>query len=266
MLEVKSQALLSLQDQAALYPVDMSFKDRLRQARKATHPKVTQAMVAKALEVSPQAVSGWERGEAMPEPDKLLPLGNILQVDVAWLLGESSSIKLKGETVKPTADPVKSLVVPKPTQSSLADVTDGSGAIPGSELVGDQDLPVFGTAQGGTGALIVSDRAVDWVVRPAPLLRVKDGYGMIVTGDSMDPAIKSGATALVNPHLPPRAGDLCVFRNHQDDGTVLVCIKELRRQTDTAWHVRQLNPRKDITLKKSEWQVCHVTVGSFYGR
>lgn len=244
----------------------MSFKDRLRQARKATQPKVTQAMVAKALDVSPQAVSGWERGEAMPEPDKLLPLGNILKVDVAWLLGESAAIKLKSETVKATAEPTKSLVVTKSSHSTVADVTDASGMIPGAELVGDQDLPVFGTAQGGTGALIVSDRAVDWVVRPAPLLRVKDGYGMIVSGDSMDPAIKSGATVLVNPHLPPRAGDLCVFRNHRDDGSVYVCIKELRRQTDTAWHVRQLNPRRDFTLKKADWQVCHVTVGSFYGR
>jgi phage repressor protein C with HTH and peptisase S24 domain len=137
---------------------------------------------------------------------------------------------------------------------------------PGAELFGEADLPVFGTAQGGRGALIVTDRAVDWVVRPAPLLRVRDGYGMIVTGDSMDPAAKSGSTALVNPHLPPRPGDVCIFRSHADDGEVNVCIKELVRWTDDLWHVKQYNPPKTYTLKRSEWQVCHVTVGNYSGR
>ena len=137
---------------------------------------------------------------------------------------------------------------------------------PSSDLFGEADLPVFGTAQGGRGALIVTDRAVDWVLRPAPLLRVRDGYGMIVTGDSMDPAVKSGSTALVNPHLPPRPGDVCIFRSHSDDGTVIVCIKELVRATDDAWHVKQYNPKKSFVLKRSDWQICHVTVGNYSGR
>ncbi len=125
---------------------------------------------------------------------------------------------------------------------------------------------MFGTAQGGSGALIVTDQPVDWVVRPDPLLRVRDGYGMIVTGDSMAPMHKHGSTALVNPHLPYRSGDTCIFRNHADDGEVQVIIKELRRYTETTWHVRQYNPLKDYTLKRSEWQICHVTVGNYFGR
>jgi phage repressor protein C with HTH and peptisase S24 domain/lambda repressor-like predicted transcriptional regulator len=133
-------------------------------------------------------------------------------------------------------------------------------------LFGGRDLPVFGTAQGGSGALIVTDQAVDYVVRPAPLLRVRDGYGMIVTGESMSPKIESGDTVLVNPHLPPRNGDTCVFRCHQDDGTVLAIVKKLRRFNDDTWFVSQLNPQKDFTLKRSEWQVCHVTVGSYFSR
>jgi phage repressor protein C with HTH and peptisase S24 domain len=133
-------------------------------------------------------------------------------------------------------------------------------------LTGDRDLPVFGTAEGGRGALILSNDAVDWVLRPDPLLRVKDGYGMIVTGDSMAPEHRSGSTALVNPHLPWRAGDTCVFRSVSDDGTELAIIKELRRWTDSLWYVRQHQPRKDFTLKRSEWQVCHVTVGNYKRR
>ncbi len=129
----------------------------------------------------------------------------------------------------------------------------------------ERDLPVFATAQGGRGgALIMSNEAVDWVVRPAPLLRVRDGYGMIVSGDSMSPKFENGSTALVNPHLPPRNGEACVFRNHQDDGTVLAIIKTLLRFNDDTWFVKQYNPKKEFQLKRSEWQICHVTVGSYF--
>lgn len=133
-------------------------------------------------------------------------------------------------------------------------------------VFGGRDLPVFGTAQGGSGALIVTDQAVDYVVRPAPLLRVRDGYGMIVTGDSMSPRVESGDTVLVNPHLPPRNGDTCVFRSHQDDGTVLAIVKRLRRHNDDTWYVTQFDPPKDFTLKRSEWQVCHVVVSINFSR
>lgn len=125
------------------------------------------------------------------------------------------------------------------------------------------DLPVYGTVQGGEGALIISDGPVDYVARPSVLLRVQDGYGMIVAGDSMYP-LKAGATALVNPHLPPRNEDICVFRCHADDGSVHAMIKEYRGQTDTHWKVRQYNPPKDFALKKTQWQVCHRVVGSYF--
>nr|WP_249810682.1 S24 family peptidase [Bradyrhizobium sp. 17] len=139
-----------------------------------------------------------------------------------------------------------------------------SDFIPASQLVGDRDLPVFGTAQGGSGALIVSNEPVDWVVRPDPLLRVKDGYGMIITGDSMDPALRAGSVALINPHLPPGLGDFCLFRSHAEDGTTHAVIKEYRGETEVVWKVRQYNPPKDFTLKKSEWQIRHRVVGTYF--
>jgi len=137
------------------------------------------------------------------------------------------------------------------------------GSRPGSELVGEVDLPVFGMAEGGRGALIITDEPVDRVVRPEPLLRVKEGYGIIVSGDSMSPAHKSGSTALVNPHLPPRPGDSCIFRSHAEDGTVHICIKELVRATKEEWIVKQYTPAKTFGLKRSLWQECHVVVGNF---
>jgi len=195
-----------------------------------------------------------------------IPLAELLGVSEDELRGPSSKLP-KREYVKVNPSGRESLVADISRRNKLPDNQQAAPEItPGSQLVGDRDLPVFGTAQGGSGALIVTDQPVDWVVRPDPLLRVKDGYGMIVTGDSMDPVHKHGSIALVNPHIPWRAGDTCIFRSHKDDGDNLVIIKELRRSTDDTWYVRQYNPPKDFTLKRSEWQVCHVTVGNFFAR
>ncbi len=189
-------------------------------------------------------------------------LADILKVPENELRGPSNPLPKRAYT-KPqdaTVPPQHNLRKPDNRQNSL-----DTSSLHAPQLFGAADLPVFGTAQGGhSGSLIMSNEAVDYVIRPAPLLRVKDGYGMIVAGDSMSPQFESSSTALVNPHLPPRNGDTCVFRNHQDDGTVLVLIKKLRRFTDETWFVSQFNPAKDFTLKRAEWQVCHPTVGSYF--
>lgn len=204
-----------------------------------------------------------KRGYPLELPEKSrLPLAQLLGITEERLRGPSSLlpareyVKLNGTVADPPRDQRMS--------STGHNLVDSATLQP--PVLGDRDLPVFGTAQGGSGALIVTDQAVDYVVRPAPLLRVRDGYGMIVTGDSMSPKIENGDTVLVNPHLPPRNGDTCVFRSHQDDGTVLAIVKKLRRFNDKIWFVSQFSPEKDFELKRSEWQVCHVTVGSYFSR
>lgn len=200
----------------------------------------------------------------LPE-DVRFALAELLKVSEDQLRGTSAKLP-KREYMK-TNNPDQSLVAFQTRTGKLPhNQQNVPGATPGAQLFGDRDLPVFGTAQGGEGAILLTNEAVDWVLRPDALLRVKDGYGIIVTGDSMSPEHKSGSTALVNPHLPPHAGDACIFRSHADDGTVKICIKQLVRQTEDTWHVRQHNPPKDLTLSKSEWQVCHVTVGNYFRR
>lgn len=197
------------------------------------------------------------------EPERI-KLAGLLSVPEDELRGPSGALPAREYSRSNTGD-IQSAIDSRSQSSVVYEGGQNTPKMtPGPDLVGNNDLPVFGTAQGGQGALIVTDRAVDWVVRPAPLLRVRDGYGIIVTGDSMSPEHKPGSTALVNPHLPPRVGDTCVFRSHADDGTVHAVIKELRGETEAVWKVRQHNPKRDYTLKKTEWQVCHKTVGNYF--
>lgn len=208
-----------------------------------------------------------KRGYPIELPEKSrIPLADLLGVSEELLRGPSSKLP-KREYVKTNPTQRESGIAHHPGEHKLPENKHNpSDLTPGDQLLGDRDLPVFGTAQGGSGALIVTNEPVDWVARPDPLFRVRDGYGMIVTGDSMSPAHKHGSTALVNPHIPWRAGDTCVFRSHAEDGSVHAIIKEVRGATEELWRVRQYNPPKDFTLRRSEWQVCHVTVGNYFTR
>lgn len=189
-------------------------------------------------------------------------LAELIQVSPDELRGPSTPLPARSYEKKAASS--RESFVDATTHSSQS--LSPAVIVPSSELFGTHmDFPIFGTAQGGQdGALIVSEAAVDWDVRPAVLLRVRDGYGMIVSGDSMAPEHKHGSIALVNPHLPPRAGDSCVFRSHAEDGTNLAMIKVYRGQTETHWKVSQHNPPKDFTLKKSDWQIVHKTVGNHF--
>jgi len=59
--------------------------DRIRHCRKKSG--LTQTDVANAVQVSPQAVSKWERGENAPDISSLPALSQLLGVSIEWLLG-----------------------------------------------------------------------------------------------------------------------------------------------------------------------------------
>jgi transcriptional regulator with XRE-family HTH domain len=146
-----------------------------------------------------------------------------------------------------------------------------TAAIPGHQLVGERDLPVYAASYGDSGVQTLSREPVDYVLRPAPLERVKDGYGVLVVDDSMAPEFRAGDTALVNPHLPPRAGDTCVFRRADESGAQHVCLRHLRRISDKGdWLVSLWKgddeKQHDYALKRAEWTVAHVVVGSYKRR
>lgn len=62
----------------------MNFSERITLARKSTG--MTQSDVAEKLNVSFQAVSLWERGEASPEISKLADIAALYQISLDWLL------------------------------------------------------------------------------------------------------------------------------------------------------------------------------------
>lgn len=128
----------------------------------------------------------------------------------------------------------------------------------------EADLPIFAAAEGGEGTVIVTVDAVDWKHRGTPLASVRGGYGLIVTGDSMVPVYRSGQIVLVNPHLSPRPEDGIILYGGQVVGEVRATIKEYVGQTATDWILKRYLPEpKTFRLKKAEWPIVHVVVGTY---
>jgi phage repressor protein C with HTH and peptisase S24 domain len=152
---------------------------------------------------------------------------------------------------------------------SLTGVVAAPEAMPAARILGERDFPVHASAEGGPGQIIVSHDAVDFMARPAPLIHVRDSYGLLITGTSMEPEYRQGDTALVNPHLPVIQGEVYIFYAEKA-GEARATIKYLRRATTDKWLLSQHNPPdglpKDFTLARREWQWAHRVIGKYSRR
>jgi SOS-response transcriptional repressor LexA len=125
------------------------------------------------------------------------------------------------------------------------------------------DLPVYASAEGGGGVIIITHEPMDFIRRPEPLLSVRDGYACYVIGDSMSPAYEQGDLLLMHPGRPARPGDDCAFIHDRGDGTQQALVKRLLRSTMEKWRVRQFNPAKDFDLDRSHWHKVQLIVGKY---
>jgi len=129
-----------------------------------------------------------------------------------------------------------------------------------------EPLPVFSAVEAGPGFLVVSTDPVKLIPRPSEVQHVRDAYGLIVTGESMAPRYKPGELVICHPRLPAVNGKDFVFATDpEDSGEFRATLKELVGQTNTEWHVLQLNGEGGVperkTLAKAEWPKCVRVVG-----
>lgn len=149
---------------------------------------------------------------------------------------------------------------------------NATGKVHGTQLVGEADLPIYSAVRGGsfTDSVLVSPEAIDYVKRPEPLAKARNGYGIYVVGDSMEPAFRQGDLALVHPNLPPKPGDEVVICSLDGNGEFYAVIKQLVRVTADNWVLRQYNPQPgepaEFSLDRKEWPTCHLVVGNYRRR
>src|SRR5262249_26893370 len=205
----------------------METGEKIREQREARG--WSQADLAKRVNISQPAINKIEAGET--RHSKFLPrIAQELGLDIAELI----------EGLTPNERP--------------AELFAESAARFGPS---GRDFAIHASAEGGPGQIIVSSDAVDFEPRPAPLAHVRDAYGLLITGTSMEPEYRPGDTALINPNLPVIGGEVYVFYAEKT-GEARATIKHLRRAAPEKWLVSQWNPptgqERDFALSRKDWQ------------
>ena len=209
----------------------------------------TQADFGESIGVTAQAVNQWLKGKTEPGMVSLRKIAELYNVDINWLAyGKLTETESPQRFPQPNKDDL--------TINPVARVETPLGA---------RDLPVFAAVEGGDGDLVVSTEPVDLVPRPWYLGEVKDGYGVIVTGESMTPAYDPGDTAIVNPRLPYMRGKVHIFTCESENSHFRASIKILVKVTETEWIVEQHNPPKTYSLPRSIWTHARRVVGKYNG-
>ena len=214
----------------------------------------TQAELGKRVGISQVAIKKIEAGTT--RKSKYFPkIGQVLEIPLSRL---DPSLSQYGEGSINHPDHITA----SPSNQTL-------NIIPSADLMGEADLPVYSIVQGGKGALVLENEPFTYTSRPKRLIGIKDGYGVRVKGDSMAREYNENDIAYVDPRLHARKGDPCVFRGKRRDGAEEVMLAYLERSpsaSETVYYVSQSNPPRKFTIKKADWQRCHVAVGKESGR
>ena len=197
--------------------------------------------IAKHLKISESAISQWFAKDTGPKSVRLSVLASFLGTTVDYLITEPDSTLFPPPVGQAPARP------PAPSPS-----------------FDRPDLAVYASAAGGPeGAWVLSGDAIAWIHRDQRLLGVRDAFACYVVGESMFPAYEHGNLLLVNPAVPPNAGDDCLLIQEAADGARYALIKRLVRFNSTSWTVKQWNPDKTFTLPRKQWQRALLVIGKY---
>ncbi len=204
--------------------------DRIRDAREASG--LLQAALARKLHVTPRTIQRWEKGEQIPDADKILKIAHLAHIQSQWLLtGDGAMYAPEG------------------------DIDDHRAEV-NLRRVGLVKVPLLASVPGGQPALIFHP---DFVERYVVIDDVKDpsAIGLVVRGQSMAPKLEEGDIIIVSPKRESRNGDICVVRVGDED-----TVKRIKFE-DQFIHLIPLNRdfepmvvhRKDVSFI---WKVVRV--------
>jgi phage repressor protein C with HTH and peptisase S24 domain len=110
-------------------------------------------------------------------------------------------------------------------------------------------IPLYAPGD-GTGP-----RLINAIPRAYPVEFAEDAYGLVMFGTEMEPAIRNGEIAIVNPNLPPLwQSEVVVILNGKPT------IRTFVGETDTVWAVQQWNPPAKTNLKKDDHETPQLVV------
>jgi phage repressor protein C with HTH and peptisase S24 domain len=223
---------------------DENIAERLKLARERQGFKSAR-QASDAMNIPYGTYAGHENGSRGIKNQEIIKYATFFHVSAAWLqFGAEEGDLSQEKTVTTYMEPITTRI---------------------EAPLGARDLPVFAAVEGGDGDLVVSTEPVDLVPRPWYMGEVKEGYAVIVTGESMIPAYDPGDMAIVNPKLPHMRGKVHIFTCESENSHFKASIKVLVRATETEWIVEQHNPPKTYSMPRSVWTHARRVVGKYNG-
>lgn len=212
----------------------MNMADRIREAR--ARKNLTQDDVARALEISPEAVTQWESGRTAPARKRLERLAHLLGVSVAHLV--------TGDGAPAPSDPFAS----RPSEVRPADdhKVIAFGSMP-------RDVPVLGVVVGGADDHFdLNGETVDFLRRPPALSGMRSVFGLYVVGNSMYPRYEEGDPIYLQEGRNPAIGDDIVIemkpRGDGDGEVRRAYLKRLVKRAGDTLIVEQFNPAMELPI------------------
>lgn len=226
---------------------------------------ISQAAIARELNVTPQAINNLFNGRAASS-EYWREIASMLQI---------SESEMRSLMIEAGRDPLKSTKLPRidlvahMERERSAKEADGDFADRDAERKNAVKpmamIPYLGQVAGGDdGEFLMNGKAIDYTERPPVLASVPDAYAVYVSGESMVPRYRPSETVFVHPGRPPRRGDDVVVqvRGRGDDGVPLGYIKEYVAQTGSKLILRQYNPEKQIEIPIDDVVSVHLIVQS----
>ncbi|WP_047227246.1 LexA family protein [Pseudomonas brassicacearum] len=202
---------------------------------------------AKGVEKTPQAISKWLNGEAIPEADSMSTLCSWLGVRREWM---------------------EYGVYPKKSES----YHDQGGLGPGKESNVSEikqrfgKVPLISWVQAGAWCEIITNFEAhepdSWLSCPVPISA--QGYALKVLGDSMtNPgpgrSYPTGCIIFVDPEAETKTGDRVIARlPRTNEATFKVLVEDAGRK-----FLKPINPQYPIIELTEETHICGKVVGSF---
>lgn len=209
----------------------MSFGKRFREAR--LERGLSQESIGQLFDppLTRNTVSNWERGENLPEPDRLLTLARALRITVDYLLS-------------------------------------GRGAKDSNLEIGPEirgRVPLISWVQAGTWSTVIDDAqpgvADEWVETTVPIHH--HTFALRVRGDSMtnpagEPSFPDGSVIVVEPDAVGELDKMLnqfviVKRTSDDEATFKQLVKDAGR-----YYLKPLNPRYPMIELREDDVFCAV--------
>lgn len=126
-----------------------------------------------------------------------------------------------------------------------------------------RDLPVYLSRRGSDGGMMVRATAVEWIIRPEPLLGVIEGFAIRVIDGSTEPVYHPGDLLLAHPGLEPLTGQDVVLMGAESDAGSPALVGRLVDVDSEGCTVERGVPAQRTHAARSAWPRVAVVVGCF---